>query len=133
MGKITLTREEKVQLYEKLVASHPDAILKGDTIPYTSMNGHMYSFLSKGDEVALKLPEEEKDQFLKKYASRLAENYGIVQKQFVVIPDSLLGKTADLKKYFAISYEYVKGLKPKPTAKDKKSPGKKSPGKKSPK
>jgi hypothetical protein len=120
MEKTKLSREKKVALYEKLVASHPDTVLKGDTIPYTSLNGHMYSFLSKQDELALKLPEDERIKFLEKYKTRLAENYGIVQKEYVVVPDSLLEKTAELKKYFIISHSYVSTLKPKPTSKSKK-------------
>ncbi|MDP9048869.1 MAG: hypothetical protein M3N14_12090 [Bacteroidota bacterium] len=57
MEQTKLSREQKVELYNKIVASNPSAVLKGDTIPYTSINGHMYSFLSKGDEVTLRLPE----------------------------------------------------------------------------
>ncbi len=37
-----ISREEKIELYNKLVASHPEAVRKGDTMPYTSVNGHMY-------------------------------------------------------------------------------------------
>jgi hypothetical protein len=115
-----LSREEKVALYSKLVASHSGAILKGDTIPYTSLNGHMYSFISKEVVVTLKLPEEEKIQFITKYKTKLAENNGVVQKEFVVVPDSLLKKTNELKEYFNISYQYVSSLKPKATVKNKK-------------
>ena len=32
----TMSGEEKVALYEKLIPSHPDAVRKGDTILYTS-------------------------------------------------------------------------------------------------
>lgn len=115
-----LSREEKVALYNKLVATHPNAVLKGATIPYTSLNGHMYSFISKEDEVTLKLPEDEKTRFIDKYKTKLAENYGIVQKEYVVVPDNLLKKTNELKEYFNISYKYVSSLKPKTTAKSKK-------------
>ncbi len=117
MPKPTLTRAEKEALYEKMVASHAKAELKGATIPYTSLNGHMYSMLTKGDEVAIKLPEEEKAKFLAMYKTKLLEQYGIVQKEFVVVPDGLLQKTAELKPYFEMSFAYVKGLKPKPSRK----------------
>jgi hypothetical protein len=115
-----ISREKKVELYNKLVALYPDAVLKGDTIPYTALNGHMYSFLSKGDEVTLKLPEDERVKFIEKYKTKLAENYGIVQKEYVVVPDSLLEKTDELLLYFNISYKYTSTLKPKPTSKSKK-------------
>jgi hypothetical protein len=120
MADPKLSREEKVFFYEKLVIGHANAELKGATIPYTSLNGHMYSMLTKGNEVAIKLPEEDRKKFLAKYKTKLVEQYGIVQKEFVVVPDSLLKKTEELKPYFDISYNYVGSLKPKPTAKSKK-------------
>jgi len=49
----------------------------------------------------------------------LFEAYGAVMKRYVAVPDSLLQKTSELKKYFAISYDYIRGLKPKPTTKKK--------------
>lgn len=47
---------EKLQLYEKLVANNPLAERKGATVPCTSLNGHMFSYLSKEGKVALRLP-----------------------------------------------------------------------------
>ena len=70
--------------------------------------------------VALKLPKEEIEVFLKKYKTTLVTSYGIVQKDYVAVPDSLLKKTDELKEYFDISYEYTASLKPKPTTRPKK-------------
>jgi hypothetical protein len=42
---------DKLALYEKLVATNPDVERKGATVPYTSVNGHMSSYLSKEGEV----------------------------------------------------------------------------------
>ena len=120
MEELKISREEKVALYNKLVASYPHAVRKGDTIPYTSLNGHMYSFLTKEDVIALRLPADERLKFLDKYKSKLVEQYGIVQKEYVVVPDSLLANTDELKPYFEISYKYVSTLKPKATTKSKK-------------
>ena len=120
MSDLKILREEKVVLYEQLVGSHAGAVRKGATIPYTSLNGHMYSMLTKGDEVALRLPEPQRTKFLDKYKTKLVEQYGIVQKEYVVVPATLLKKTAELKKYFDISYNYVNGMKPKPTAASRK-------------
>ncbi len=113
----SLTREQKISLYEKLVATNPKAVRKGDTIPYTSLNGHMYSYLTKEDVLALKLPSEAREEFLKKYKTTLVTSYGIVQKEYVAVPDSLLQKTKELQHYFDISFEYTSSLKPKPAKK----------------
>ncbi|MBS1913871.1 MAG: hypothetical protein JST22_17920 [Bacteroidetes bacterium] len=110
---------EKLALYEKLVATIPDVERKGATVPYTSVNGNMFSYLSKDGVLALRLPAEARDAFIEKYNTRLCEQYGIVQKEYVEVPDALLKKTAELKKYFAQSYAYVSALKPKPTTRKK--------------
>lgn len=43
--------------------------------------------------------------------------YGIVQKEYVTVPDTLLRNTKELRKYFEQSYQYAQTLKPKPTKK----------------
>ncbi len=112
---------EKLELYKKLVATNPKIEQKGATVPYTSVNGHMFSYLSKDGKLALRLPTEEREAFLKKYKAKLCEAYGRVQPEFVEVPDTLLSSTRELKKFFDRSYEYVSSLKPKPTKRAKKS------------
>src|ERR1700691_2308015 len=92
--------QEKLALYEKLVATNPKVERKGDTVPYTSLNGHMFSYLSKEGKLALRLPEKERAGFLKKYKAKLCEAYGRVQPEYVEVPDALLAKTAELKSFF---------------------------------
>ena len=115
-----MSREEKKSLYNKLVATHPGAVRKGDGMPYTSLNGHMYSYFTKDDFVALKLPEAERIKFLDQYKTTPVQQYGIVQKEYVTVPDGLLENTGELQPWFALSYQYTSGLKPKPTTKSKK-------------
>ncbi|HLK69277.1 MAG TPA: hypothetical protein VKU19_37855 [Bryobacteraceae bacterium] len=112
---------DKVDLYERLVATNPKVERKGDTVPYTSLNGNMFSYLSKEGKLALRLPPKEREEFLQKYKAKLCEAYGKVQPEYVEVPDSLLASTADLQRFFDCSYDYVKTLKPKPTTKKKKA------------
>jgi hypothetical protein len=120
MAKPAAVPSESLELYEKLVATHPKVERKGATVPYTSLNGHMFSYLSKEGKLALRLPAGEREAFLKKYKAKLCEAYGRVQPEYVEVPDSLLSSTRELKKYFDCSYEYVSSLKPKASAKKKK-------------
>lgn len=112
---------DKLALYEKLVATDPAVERKGATVPYTSMNGHMFSYLSKEGKLALRLPPTEREAFLKKYQARLCQAYGVVQPEYVEVPDSLLASTRELKKYFDSSVAYVSTLKPKPAARKKRA------------
>jgi hypothetical protein len=108
---------DKLALYEKLVAANPGVERRGATHPYTSLNGHMFSCLHPSGSLALRLPEDQREKFLKKYKTTLFESYGVVQKEYVTVPDSLLKNTKELQKYFALSYRYVQTLKPKATKK----------------
>lgn len=108
---------DKLELYEKLVATNPKIERKGAANPYTSLNGHMFTYLDRSGSLALRLPEAEREKFLKKYKTTLFEAYGAVMKEYVTVPDSLLRNTKMLEPYFKLSFEYVKTLKPKPTKK----------------
>lgn len=115
--KVDMPPADKLALYEKLIATQPEIERKGKTVPYTSCNGHMFTFLGKDGHVAIRLPKDEREAFLLKYETSLAESYGAVMKEYVRVPDALLENTAELTPYLEISYDYVKSLKPKPTKK----------------
>src|SRR5580693_8755638 len=98
---------DKLALYEKLIATNP----KGAANPYTSLNGHMFSYLDPSGSLALRLPEDEREKFLKKYKTTLFEAYGHVMKEFVTVPDRLLRNTNQLRKYLDLSYKYISTLR----------------------
>jgi TfoX/Sxy family transcriptional regulator of competence genes len=106
-------------LYDKLIATIPAIERKGDANPYTSLNGNMFTLLHQG-KLAIRLPDDEREKFLKKYKTNLFEAYGHVMKEYVAVPDSLLANTKELQKYLKQSYEYAKTLKPKATTKKKR-------------
>jgi hypothetical protein len=104
---------EKLALYERLIAANPEIERKGDVHPYTSVNGHMFTYLDQTGVMGIRLPKDDLDAFLKKYKTSLFTSYGVVKKDWAAVPDTLLKDTKTLKKYLEISYEYVKTLKPK--------------------
>src|SRR6266851_2819490 len=106
-----------VALYEKLIATIPGIERKGDANPYTAINGNMFTLLHQSSRLAIRLPEDKREEFLKKYKTTLFEAYGCVMKEYVAVPDTLLENTKELRKYLEFSYEYAKTLKPKPTTK----------------
>lgn len=116
-AKKNAVTNEKVELYDKIVGAHPGMVRKGDANPYTAVNGNMYTLLHQSDRLAIRLPEKEREAFLKKYETKLFEAYGSVMPEYVAVPDSLFGKPKELEKWFGISFVYAKGLKPKATKK----------------
>jgi hypothetical protein len=111
--------EQKVR-YAELVATVPEAELKGAKMPYTSMNGNMYSYLGENG-VALRLPAGAREEFLVKYQTALYHAYGVVQKEYVTVPGELLAKIGELAPYFRVSFNYATTLRPKATKRTKKS------------
>ena len=107
---------DKVALYDKLIATRPEIERKGDANPYTAVNGNMFTILLGSERLGIRLPEEERAKFLKKYGTTLLEAYGAVMKEYVAVPDGLLGKTRELARYLDLSYEYAGTLKAKATA-----------------
>ena len=116
---MTSRYEQNLERYETLVATDPTIDRKGATMPYTSVNGHMFSLLTKDGALVLRLSPKDRDAFLKKYKTPTVVLYGAVMKEYVEIPDALLARTASLKKFFDASFKYVSSLKPKATAKKK--------------
>ena len=95
-----MVRSTALSLYDALIATNPEIERKGNTVPYTSVNGRRFNALQKDGTVALRLPEKERSAFLKEYRTTLASHYGVVQPEYVVVPDSLLARTKELKRYF---------------------------------
>ena len=107
----------RVEFYENLIATIPELERKGDVNPYTAINGNMFTLLHQSERLAIRLPEDKRQEFLKKYKTKLFEAYGAVMKEYVAVPDAMLINPKDLKKYLEFSHEYAKALKPKPSRK----------------
>lgn len=107
---------DKLELYKRLIDSHPEIELKGGMkLPYTSYQGNMFSQLTKAGVVGLRLGKNERQAFIAAYDSGLLETYGTVMKEYVAVPDQLLHDTKKLLPYLEQSYAYAKTLKPKPS------------------
>lgn len=107
--------QEQLQLYEKLVESIPELEINATFgFPYTSLNGHMFSLLSKSGYVGIRLSKDEREAFLVKHNSTIYKpEPGPLLKEYVTVPHDLLRDTQALREYLVKSLEYVKTLKPK--------------------
>ncbi|MGD2043314.1 MAG: hypothetical protein PVJ28_06645 [Acidimicrobiia bacterium] len=103
----------RLELYGELVASVEGVERKGAANPYTSRNGHMTSFIDKAGEVSIRLDEEDREEFLEKYDSRIPVQYGSQMKEFVVVPDDLLERQDEVRSWFVKSWDWVGTLEPK--------------------
>lgn len=115
--KKTKADNPKVELYDKLISTIPELERKGANNPYTAINGNMFTLLHQSSSLAIRLPKDKRDEFLKKHKTKLFEAYGCVMDEYVAVPDAMLENTQGLKGYLKSSYEYAKTLKPKPSKK----------------
>lgn len=107
---------ETLELYTQAVnASDGDSVVKGAKNPYTSRNGHMFSFLDADGHMALRLSDDLQEEFLARYDSGPVIQYGRTMRDYVSVPGSLLQNTEELTGWFTKSYEWIGTLKPKPT------------------
>ncbi len=107
--------EDKLKMYDDLVASNPKIQRKGATMPYTSHNGHMFSFMAKDGRMSIRLPKDLLQEFLLEFETELSVQHGAIMREYAIVPDSLLKNQERISEYLVKSFEYVKTLKPKPT------------------
>ena len=110
---------DKLELYNKVIKIHPLIERKGKNNPYTSLKGHMFSFLDKEGKMGLRFSKEYLVEFNKKYGGGPNVQYGSVMNGYAIIPDDLLEDTDKLLEYLEISYQFITTLKPKPSKKKK--------------
>jgi hypothetical protein len=108
---------DKLALFDKLIAANPSIERKGANNAYAAGNGNMFLLMQPSGVLAMRLPDSARAEFLEKYKSKLYEAYGAVMREYVTVPDGLLGKTKELQKYLELSYEYANGLKLKASSK----------------
>jgi len=105
--------KETIALYDMLIHCLPGVERKGATMPYTAINGNMFSFINKEGLLSLRLSSDQRNKFIEKYKTALCIEHGTVMKEYVRVPESLFMKTEELKPWFKLSFEYAKALKPK--------------------
>lgn len=91
--------------------------VKGAKNPYTSRNGHMFSFLDQDGHAALRLSDTLTEEFNAKFESGPVIQYGSVMRGYVSVPDDLLANTADFAEWFDKSHKWIGTLEPKATKK----------------
>ena len=60
----TFPPADRIALYELLVRTQPEVERRGMTMPYTSVNGNMFSYLNADGSVALRLSATDRAEFM---------------------------------------------------------------------
>ena len=102
--------EEKLKVYDALIAKCPRFERKGKTMPYTSANGHMFSLFNKAGEIGIRFSKETQERYIKKFDSSIYKSYNAVMHGYVLIPERMWNDLDQLAVYLNESYDYVMGL-----------------------
>jgi len=112
----TLTDPDVLAAYDAMIAGVPGVVRKGATIPYTSINGNMYSSISKANVIGLRLGKDDLAAFLAAYDTTLFEALpGFFQKEYVAVPATLFTDIEALHAWFQKSHAFASGLRAKKT------------------
>lgn len=115
MNKATVEMTPAIlDVYRKLVADYPGLSHKGVSMPYTSLNGNMFSFVTNEGKLALRLPDGDRQEFMARFHTNPVIQHGALMKEYVEVPDVLLKDQKELFTYFTRSYEHASTIKPKP-------------------
>ena len=105
--------EEKLKVYDELVAKCKRFKRKGKTMPYTSANGYMFSLFNKEGEIGIRFSKEVQKKYMEALNTTHYNSYGAVMKGYILMPDEMLEDLDTLAKYLNESYDYVMSLKAK--------------------
>ncbi len=106
---------ENLKAYDDLVSGFAEIERKGKSMPYTSLNGNMFSYLGPDGTLALRLGQDERDTFISTHNTELDVQHGRIMKEYVRVPTRILMDASALKTAFQQSLDYAKTLKPKAT------------------
>jgi hypothetical protein len=106
-----------LERYQSAVELSGNGELKGAKNPYTSRNGHMFSFLAADGTLALHLSDELETEFRSRYESGPVIQHGSTMRGYSSVPPELLDDTESLTEWYDRAWEWIGSLKPKPTKK----------------
>ena len=98
-------------------ASDCGAEVKGAKNPYTSRNGHMFSFLDAEGTMALRLSPELTEAFRATYESGDVTQYNATMRGYSSVPPELLADSSTLAAWVDRAWAWIGTLPPKPTKK----------------
>lgn len=111
--------------YLAMVDASGNGEVKGAKNPYTSRNGHMFSFLDADGTLCLRLSDEATEEFRSTYDSGPVIQYGKTMQGYSSVPAEVADDLDTVTGWYDRSWEWIGTLAPKATTKPKTKPKKK--------
>lgn len=99
---------QALEAYRSVVeGSRSGTEVKGAKNPYTSRNGHMFSFLTAEGIMALRLSDELTSEFRSIHESGDVVQYGATMRGYSSVPADLMSQSDELTAWFDRSWEWI--------------------------
>lgn len=116
MGKSV---QEFRDAYDAVINGDDRVELKGKTMHYTSMNGNMFSFVSKDGEVGFRMSKENQQWFKDNHGAGVMYQHNSVMRDYVHLTEESVFDMDVMKDALNKSVEFAETLPVKPTKKKK--------------
>jgi TfoX/Sxy family transcriptional regulator of competence genes len=115
--------QDLIDLFASVMPCPPAVQRKMFGYPAGFINGNMFMGLFQ-DDMILRLPEVQREEFLKKDGAKIFEPMaGRPMREYVAVPPRLLADKRELVSWVLKSLEYGSSLKPKSSAKKSNTSG----------
>ena len=104
--------QEKLKIYDELVAKCPRLERLGKTMPYTTANGYMFSLFNKAGEIGIRFSKETQEKYFEELQTTYYKSYGAVMNGYILIPESMLEDLDSVAVLLNESYDYIMSLEP---------------------
>ncbi len=104
---------DALENYLTVVEASGNGEVKGAKNPYTSRNGHMFSFLDPDGTLCLRLSDEATEEFRSTYTSGPVIQYGKTMQGYSSVPAELATDLDAMTGWYDRSWEWIGTLAPK--------------------
>jgi hypothetical protein len=104
--------QQRLELYDTLIAKCPRFERKGKNMPYTSANGYMFSLLNKAGEIGIRFSKDVQEKYMNELNTTIYKSYGAVMRGYILIPEAVLKDADRVAAYLNESYDYVMSMEP---------------------
>lgn len=91
---------------------------KGKKNPYTSHNGHMFTFFdTKENYMAVRLDKAQQEAYFEATGTSHVIQYNSVMRGYIRLTDDIFNDYSKVEDWLNKSFDYICSLEPKPTKK----------------
>lgn len=105
--------EEKLKVYNALVARCSRFKPKAKTKTYSSAKVYMFSLFNKDCEIGIRFTKAVQEKYTEEFLTTLYKLYGAVMKGYILIPERIWDDLDILANYRNESYDYIMSLESK--------------------